>query len=518
MKKNLSYRIYLLIIAGIALLLLNDCKENLSSLKNSNPGTVNKEYALVIPLCSNDYTTLSRTIVPDDVPSASPKLKPSDMALFSIYGYGKWHYGPGLPSQLRLDLMADGYSSPSVKKSTKLLRFFAMTDIHLTDKESPAQAIFFAPVAGNNGTSCYSPVMLYTTHVLNAAVQTINDIHKQSPFDFGIALGDMANSTQYNELRWFIDILDGKKINPDSGKKDDPIPGPNNDYQDTYQAEGLNKSIPWYAALGNHDHFWMGSKVVTDHLRKVLVGKNILQTGNIFTDKNALNESTYSLGVLDGSTPFGNIIGSGVVANMTKIPTITEDPNRRPLSTKEFMSEFSSSTTLPRGHGFIQPYSSNKFGACYSFEPKSNLPLKIIVLDDTEDESDVPGPSLIYGYGSLANGRLEWLIKQLKAGQAEDKLMVIAAHVPIGTATGTPMGWYNNDDETATIQKLKEFPNLILWISGHHHLNTVTALKSDVPNHPEYGFWAVETKSLREVPQQFRTFDIVRNSDNQSLS
>ncbi len=34
------------------------------------------------------------------------------------------------------------------------------------------------------------------------------------------------------------------------------------------------------------------------------------------------------------------------------------------------------------------------------------------------------------------------------------------------------------------------------------------------PAHPEYGFWEVETPSLRDFPQQFRTFDIRRNRDN----
>ena len=31
---------------------------------------------------------------------------------------------------------------------------------------------------------------------------------------------------------------------------------------------------------------------------------------------------------------------------------------------------------------------------------------------------------------------------------------------------------------------------------------------------PQYGFWLVEVPSLRDFPQQFRRFDIVRNSDN----
>jgi len=95
-------------------------------------------------------------------------------------------------------------------------------------------------------SSAYSAVMLYTTQVLEAAVQTINALHKENPFDFGISLGDTCNSTQYNELRWYIDVLDGKNINPDSGAKDDPVPGPSNDYQDEYQAAGLDQTIPWY--------------------------------------------------------------------------------------------------------------------------------------------------------------------------------------------------------------------------------------------------------------------------------
>ena len=53
-----------------------------------------------------------------------------------------------------------------------------------------------------------------------------------------------------------------------------------------------------------------------------------------------------------------------------------------------------------------------------------------------------------------------------------------------------------------------------MWIAGHRHFNTVTAFKSPDPGRPELGFWQVETSSLRDFPQQFRTFEIVSNSDN----
>jgi hypothetical protein len=65
------------------------------------------------------------------------------------------------------------------------------------------------------------------------------------------------------------------------------------------------------------------------------------------------------------------------------------------------------------------------------------------------------------------------------------------------------------------IAELQSHPNLIMWISGHRHLNIVKAFISPDPvNAPEKGFWQVETSSLRDFPQQFRTFEIYLNSDN----
>src|ERR1035441_1789075 len=143
--------------------------------------------------------------------------------------------------------------------SARLLSFFSMSDIHITDKESPAQV----PCFGWNGpfgggglyVSAYSPIMLTTTHVLDAAVKTVNALHHQAPFNFGIVLGDVCNSSQFNELRWFIDVMDGKHITPSSGAH---LGADTIDYQKPYQAAGLDRSIPWYEAIGNHDQFWVG--------------------------------------------------------------------------------------------------------------------------------------------------------------------------------------------------------------------------------------------------------------------
>ena len=82
-------------------------------------------------------TTLDKVIYPDQV-FTDKVIKPWDVTLFSKYNYGKWHFGSGVPYEKKLDLMPDRYPSGSDMKTFKLLSFFAMTDIHITDKESPA--------------------------------------------------------------------------------------------------------------------------------------------------------------------------------------------------------------------------------------------------------------------------------------------------------------------------------------------------------------------------------------------
>jgi hypothetical protein len=60
---------------------------------------------------------------------------------------------------------------------------------------------------------------------------------------------------------------------------------------------------------------------------------------------------------------------------------------------------------------------------------------------------------------------------------------------------------------------LQNTPNLLVWLAGHRHLSTVKAFMPPATGGPENGFWQVETSSLRDFPQQFRTFEIYLNSD-----
>lgn len=103
-------------------------------------------------------------------------------------------------------------------------------------------------------------------------------------------------------------------------------------------------------------------------------------------------------------------------------------------------------------------------------------------------------------------------MRELEAGQAQEKLMIIAAHIPI-ELIGLPMSTNSAITASNLLVTLHQYPNLILWVTGHMHRNNVKAQLS-ATNDPAYDFWEVECPSLRDFPQQFRTFEIYRNTDN----
>lgn len=465
-------------------------------------------------------TTAQRQILPVGLPADTPPIRPSDLPGYAKYGYTAWQFGPGLPNVKRADLAPAYRGAPN---AARLLSFFSISDIHITDKESPAEAPYFgwsAPFhAQGLYSSSYSPIMLSTTQVLDAAIRTVNALNRQTPLDFGISLGDVANSSQYNELRWYIDVMDGKRIEPSSGAH---AGAGSIDYQKPFQAAGLDRSIPWYQVIGNHDQFWMGIGNPNAKLQSAMVGSEVLNIGpNMLAANNADATGLY-VGVVDGATPLGDVIKGGPTASFDTPPTVAPDANRHSVTTDDsspagYMREFFNSTSSPAGHGFSKTSAS----ACYTFMPKSNLPIKVIVLDDTCKSTSPTGGPLYYGGGWIDQARYNWLTSELQKGQDAGQLMIVACHIPIA-----PQGDLNDltvrpqfamqspYSEATMLTTLHRYPNLIMVMAGHRHINAITPQPSPDAAHPENGFWEVETSSLREFPRQFRTFDIRRNADN----
>jgi metallophosphoesterase (TIGR03768 family) len=471
------------------------------------------------PIARQVYTTAQQQVCPVALSPSVRQLHPGDVALYAQYKYSAWTLGGPLQHVVRKDLAPAYTDAPNV---ARLLRYFSISDIHIADKESPAQPLYIgwnAPYGPQSAglSSAYSPILLSTPHVLDAAIKTINALHVLTPFDFGLSLGDAANNTQYNELRWFIDTIDGKVVTPSSGAH---LGASRIGYQRPFQAGGLNPAIPWYQVIGNHDQFWMGSMLENDKTRNAHVGSAILNMEDTlqFSPATLAGTGAY-MGVIDGSTPYGDLWGGGPEADFKRPPTVVADADRHTLSapdstTVSWMQEFFDTTSQPAGHGFSQDNLASGM-ACYSFVPKSDIPIKFIVLDDTVKGSDQPN----YAAGALDDARYQWLVDELNAGQSANQLMIIAAHVPIRPQTSltgtTPVNMWPGPEYTDdyVLNTLHQYPNLIMWMAGHRHINVVTP-QPDPNGDPTLGFWEVETCSLRDFPQQFRTFDVRRNSDN----
>lgn len=486
----------------------------------ASPAPKGKTAAGSYPVDPDVRTTAERTIAPG--PAPSPEVAVYDIARYDQAGAGTWSYGAAATPETRVDLMPAGYAAAAADRKHRLLTFFTISDIHITDKEAPNQGIYLQRLHPEIAvtTSLCSGVMLYTTHVLDAAVQTVNLLHRKQPFDFGLSLGDAANSTQYNELRWYIDVLDGKTIHPSSGAH---LGADRIDFQKPFKAAGLDASIPWYQVVGNHDHFWLGS-VSVDHgpradLRQSYLAEEVFAAGDVLANPARIVDRTYYMGVFDGAKPYGDVKFAGPAKGFAAPPKVAADPDRRALRLAEWMGAFFDTTSRPAGHGFSRADAAKGF-ACYSFVPKADVPIKVIALDDTQMDDD---KSLdIHGHGFLDAARWAWLKKELAAGDAAGQLMIIAAHIPIGVEPSEPrseMSWWLDPQNAVTLPdllaELHSHPNLLMWLAGHRHLNTVKAfLSPDPAGAPERGFWHVETCSLRDFPQQLRTFGIFLNSDH----
>jgi hypothetical protein len=221
------------------------------------------------------------------------------------------------------------------------------------------------------------------------------------------------------------------------------------------------------------------------------------------------------MGCLDGRTEYGDIFGIGPVAAFAEPPTVlSANPDRRSLTKSEWMQEFFTTSASLKGHGFDEATVDRGF-ACYTFEPRADVPVRVLVLDDTQRDDD----PYDYGYGhaSLDKERRDWLFAELDRGQADGMLMIVAAHCPVGVEKPpAPMSWASSafGTEEQLFAKLHGCENLILWVAGHRHRNVITAFPSPDADRPELGFWEVETASLRDFPQQVRTIELVRESED----
>ena len=425
--------------------------------------------AAPVPMASlaSAATTVDATLVPTKPRQSykdgpNPSATPEALASYLERGFGELAPAAGQPYVTRV---IDGSTPPPPGANAKrVLRFAHVADLQLSDDESPTRLGQYD--SADLTSSALRPEDASICRMTNAAVRTLNALHRKDAIAFTLMGGDNADSAQSNEVDWVLQILGGSpNVRCDSGDVDDPVPGADNDGKDPFVAEGL--AMPWKWNTGNHDVLIQGNLEVTDAYKQTVVS-------------DAANGGTrdYRIG--------GAITTDSVVA----------DPKRALLTRTELMAKVGADKD---GHG-IGPDQKASGRATYTFDPEGTQ-LRFLVIDTAHETGGSEGVIR----QSYVDSTLKPLLDKAKA---DGKWVVLASHHAASSLTQNGGAFGKMEDDALLPDKWADFigsyPNVVFSMVGHSHENRVRAVMPPA-RHP---WWEVMTSAIADFPHQFRVVEI----------
>ena len=440
--------------------------------------------------------------------------------------------GAGEDFIARVDLLGRE-ADPRRSTSRRSLYYFAhLSDIHVIDAQTPARMDAIQSIAPELFTDACRPQDTLTTHVLASVVDSVVAAQSSSitgaPLASAISTGDSADNLSSLETRWYIDILDGKDVTPNSGAvgvyegpqiwseatyayhPDDPMGDVYGAYgyptvpgmlaaavSNPVTSQGL--PVPWFAVYGNHDATYMGTFRADPALFAWAVGSRKAATGEALglnwlqgfaTDLSvaqiAINAIRESVGLLPG------------------IRDVTADPARKLLERADFMQAHLDSPSVPGpvGHGWTQ---ANVDSGETWWSADMTPYLRVFGLDTCNLAAGADG--------AVPQDQFDWLQAQLEQCQTQGRLAIVCSHHNSLTLENgaTPVtGGQPLIHAEEFIDMLLRYPVCIAWLNGHTHINTLT------PHLREGGvggFWEITTASCVDFPQQQQLVELIDNRD-----
>ena len=444
---------------------------------------------------------------------------------------------------VRAELVGEAAIGSIHTNGRAIASFGHITDLHVTDVESPARFEFinreYADPRFREMLPMFRAQEALNAHAIDALVQTINRISggplTGRPLELVAMTGDAVDNVQQNELSAFIALLDGGTVQTNSGSPDyegvqspdwpdefcwKPDGSPKEDLYRTalgfplmpglleralqpFEAEGLR--LPWIGCHGNHEEVCQGVGLVTKALGAAIVGARKPFRLPAGIDFDTVIETFVQRPELFMSGPYVDV---------------TPDHDRRPFVFGEFLEAHLRRGKHSRSHGFTDQ-NLDEGSAYYVHDTPS---VRFITLDTA-----CPGGG---AEGCITAGQLHWLERRLEEVHSsfrsrdgsvvrssnEDRLVVILSHHPFDTLTnrrthpptaGRPQG--DADSAHADPRRLHDtllrFGNVVLWLNGHIHANRVRAHRDE--SRAGGGFWEVTTSSVVDWPCQGRVVEIL---------
>jgi metallophosphoesterase (TIGR03767 family) len=409
-----------------------------------------------------------------------------------------------------------------------------ITDLQLADVQSPARFEFlnarFADPRYAEILPVQRPQEALTAHAVDATVRTLSAVRGPAtglPLQLAVTTGDAIDNAQWNELQMFLALLDGGLVSPDSGGSryegvqsldwpDDMFwkPDGGGDYyrrehgfphhpgllrraMREFAATGLG--VPWLSCFGNHEALNQGVGTQTQGLAAALTGDR-KPTG--------LPDGFDHDAALELFTSFPEAFMAGPAL------TVAADPARRPISRRDFVEAHLRAGSRPSGHGFGE---RNRLDgtAYYAYDTQA---VRFIALDT----NCLAGGSA----GCLDRDQARWLEARLAEVHSayrgpdgnevstgnDDRLVVLFSHHGTGTLDNARGGHALGAADLLAL--IHRFGNVVLWLNGHTHTNTVRPHRS---RSGRGGFWEVTTCAVVDWPCQTRVVEILDHGDFLSI-
>jgi 3',5'-cyclic AMP phosphodiesterase CpdA len=410
----------------------------------------------------------------------APAASTLEATLVDSDGDGALESGPGEALLDRTEL------APAARPGRVIATVAQLTDTHVRDEESPARVPFLDRLGGVF-SSTFRPQEALSPQVLAASVRAVNRVGPDAVF----VTGDIIDSDGSDELDQAIAVLDGGRVDPDTGgpgydgvqAADDPDPlyyrpdldaprhpGILDAAQRPFRSPGL--AAPWYPALGNHDLLVQGETPPTPRIDAVATGSRMVV---------GLDPAIRPSADVDSAAAVDALLAAGAPGRSLAVPA---DTDRRQLAPAEVIARLAGRGRAPAALRAAAGRPTLDYAVDLGHDARA------LVLDTV----DRGGGSR----GLLRDDQLAWLRDEL--ANANGSALLVFSHNPLDNTAGGD----------AALAMLDATPGVVAVIAGNSHRNRIRPRAAG-------GYWEISTSSLADHPQQARALRLRRTPDGYAL-